>query len=450
MITQKNFKHLLLGVCLSASTALAMEVQPLNDVGGRDGEIWRDDGENVMRRERRDMCRQSAEQLFAVVEHPLPRDTAMQQINTWLNTLKNNPLQYNSAQMMRQVNTPDRFTGIFVPTRNYIDDAIKGFNAIRTHGYYFAEQINNHNVRMDDVLTLVWTAIQQYPQMTNSENAANDQINMRLTLLKKGLAEIVEDDNHTVCGVGQSQRILLPLQGSIDGINIDGNYILNGNGGEVQLDVHGFSTRCNEVVGEYIAGLDDAHPLSQAITGMVLYPNVNAAALRGFLDNIRQRWRDMATRVFARNDDNIRSAQAAIDRHFQQYYNLLRGLNIDNTLGNFMGDINAGINAAFYHDAPQAAQPPQAQVPVVHPIQPPATQLQGLLQLAAQQHAAQQLAAQQLAAQQQQQHAAQQLAAQQRAAQQLAAQQQPQYSVGEVVRVDGVRHRWNGTKLVRM
>ncbi|AIK95804.1 hypothetical protein [Candidatus Odyssella acanthamoebae] len=162
MITQKNLKHLLLGVCLAWSPALAMEIQPLNDIGGRDGEIWRDDGENVMRRERRDMCRQSAEQLFDVVEHPLPSDTAMQQINTWLNTLRNSPLQYNSAQMVRQVNTLDRFTRNFVATRNYIDDAIKGFNAIRDNGYFFPERINGVQRRMDEVLALVWTAIEQH------------------------------------------------------------------------------------------------------------------------------------------------------------------------------------------------------------------------------------------------------------------------------------------------
>ncbi|AIK95805.1 hypothetical protein [Candidatus Odyssella acanthamoebae] len=235
---------------------------------------------------------------------------------------------------------------------------------------------------------------------------------MKLILLKKGLAEIIEDDNHTVCKVGQSQRILLCLQGYIGGINIDGN-IFNGNGGEVLIDVHGFSTRCNEIVTDYIAGLDEGHPLFQAITGMVLYSNVNVAALSGLLDNIRQQWRNAATRVFARNDDNIRNAQAAIDRHFQQYYDLLEGLNVDDRLNNFMGDINAEINAAFYHDAPDVAQPLQAQAPVVHPLQPPATQQRAVPQLAA-------------------------------------VQQQPQYRVGEVVIMNGVTHRWNGTKLVRM
>jgi hypothetical protein len=152
MINQKNFKHLLLGVCLLATATSAMEVEPLNDQGRN---AW-GDNENVMTHERRRMCQQSAEQLFAVIEYHMPEDAAMQQVSAWLNRLKNTPAQYNSAQMVRQVNTIDHETGAFVATRNYIDDAIKGFNAIRTNGYFFAERINDVQVPMEKVLTMVW------------------------------------------------------------------------------------------------------------------------------------------------------------------------------------------------------------------------------------------------------------------------------------------------------
>ena len=437
MISQKNLKHLLLGVCLSATAVSAMEVAPLNDQGRADG--W-GDGENVMNRQRRQMCRESAEQLFAVIEPHIPTATAMQQIRAWLNAYRNNPQEYNNPRMVRQVNCRDYSTGRHVATRNYIDDAIKGFNAIQNNGYFFSEQINNAQVRMDEVLTLIWNAIEQYPMISGSPNAANDQINMRLTLLKKGLAEIVEDDNHTVCGVGQSQRILLCLQGSIDGINIDGVYRLNGNGGEVQIDVHGFSTRCNEVLTEYLAGLPEDHPLSRLV-GMELYPNVNAGRVRNILDNIRNNWRQAATIVFARNLQDQRLAQAAIDRRFQQYYDLLDGSNINEDLGNFVGDAAAGINEAFYQDgAPQQQQ----QQPRIVQQQQPAVQFQQQLPRVVQQP---QVVQQRQPIWQRVQAIPQQ---QPRVVQQPQVLQQPQYTRGQIVMHNGIRHRWNGSKLVRL
>jgi hypothetical protein len=194
---------------------------------------------------------------------------------------------------------------------------------------------------------------------------------MLLSLLKKGLAEIVEDDNHMICNVGQSQRILLCLEGYIEGINIYGHGGLRGNNGGIQPNTREFAARCNEVLTDYIEGLDDAHPLYKVLIEGGLYPNINTATLRGLLDNIRQNWKEVATRVVARNDDTIRNAQAAIDRKFQQYYDLLDSANVDNELNNFEGDINAGIKLAFYDDASPGTLLAHVQAAVVYPMQPP-------------------------------------------------------------------------------
>ncbi|MBW8308394.1 MAG: hypothetical protein K0M45_01925 [Candidatus Paracaedibacteraceae bacterium] len=151
MTTQKILNSILLGVSLWIANVSAMDKQGFHNLYG------------VNTTNRQEMCQQSLEQLNAILEDiSIDTQQTNQQIAAWLNSLKDDSLQYDNLPIVRTVNTINYRTGQF-----YIDDAIRGFNEIRENTRLLY-QINKKNVAGDYVLGMVWTAINQYSAISGT------------------------------------------------------------------------------------------------------------------------------------------------------------------------------------------------------------------------------------------------------------------------------------------
>lgn len=157
------------------------------------------DEENVMRHERIDASRYAVAYLRANMPKPKPKKS-LSQFEAYLDTL-----------------TPQ---GPKPPTATDLKNTVRTLRGKWCHGDLgMAIKDNETLVMADDrvgiadLFTWVWQAIALHmPQSDDAQEQAQDQANMRHSLVLS-LAQCIEADDHRVCAVGISQRLLQVLQG---------------------------------------------------------------------------------------------------------------------------------------------------------------------------------------------------------------------------------------------
>ncbi|MBW8308393.1 MAG: hypothetical protein K0M45_01920 [Candidatus Paracaedibacteraceae bacterium] len=171
---------------------------------------------------------------------------------------------------------------------------------------------------------------------------------MKLELLKTGLAEIVEDNGYTVCDQAILARLLRPLQGYIDGINIDGVYIQHGDSLVPQIDAKQFSLRFNNVLTNYIESLAEDHPLKLLVISGELYPNVSSRKLENLLIEIKENWVEAAQTHFGHNKGDLHNTLDGIEQTVRSYIDLLQNAEVNSDLDVFREDLNSGTEEVLH------------------------------------------------------------------------------------------------------
>ncbi|WP_139016790.1 hypothetical protein [Candidatus Odyssella thessalonicensis] len=338
---------------LSTTIVSAMDAPRVNVIDDRGMvNIYGGENENVMRDIRQQACKRSGERLVAIMEAagiPETYEEEMVDIGWWLhNQNRNNPLF--------QRHIPNTNT-----VYNYVDDAIAEFERIRnSEALNFAHTIYGKRYSMRQMLAWVWAAIKYYGEITGKrEGVERDQENMLLTLLKRGLAENIEDDRHGVCNVGVSSRILHCLQGYYDGIALDGDIELT-NSGATQKDTPDiFVEKFETKLAEYANSLSEDHPLTLAASDEPLPSNVSPEEVINLLDRAAQSWIDAAHANFPPDSLELKVTLDGIEKILRGYRGLINSAaqaqqDSDSEAEApqiFRGDINQNLERAKYENS---------------------------------------------------------------------------------------------------
>lgn len=357
-------KSLSLAVLLLSTTIVSAMEQPNAGIRSHLNMItpWANQ-ENVMSLQRRQKCKESIERLYSIVnpnEIDLDVDYELCELYSWIES--------RDAELFpRSISSDDlniRHNAGMGTSINYVSDALRTFQHINKDiphfGYpIFSEQINGRSgCLLKEVLALVWYTIKHYAEITDILDPftiIRDQESMRRILLTYGLGESVEDHGRLVCDVGISQRVLLCLQGYIEGIQIDGRVKLTSTGAVYTPTPTDFCKAFNLELTQYIEGLSDMHPLSELIMSHQLPSQQAKQEVLGLLERIEQSWQEGVRHLYLEDADERTMALNGISNTLRSYRDMLNSCYIraqnHNPEAEAEWDINENFERIRYHVA---------------------------------------------------------------------------------------------------